>query len=581
MSLIGRFPLASTESSLIHRAYSSPSPYDLIRLAIQSLRNNQDKPANASVAELLNQYPGIAKQIFFLTWEAAGRPTPLTQPEIAHPEFGKLAFFGEEGRSISRELKLEILFRVEKASCSLCSTEMIDSQLVYTDGRYWNVLCPLTPATNGHLLIVPLRHADKFDQLTAEEAAELVKVIQKCAKVFLHLYQADDYQTASKNAGPSDRSLPHFHLHLTPTPPESAENVEELGFGMGHSLPIRKMRSAFEVVVHNPSELACIEKLLTSQSATEVDHHLLRVGLKWRLETLFHRMPDEQQKEQIRGLLTQLEGARVATKCDYYANLKEIDHHFAPFLLPFSRGRDRHPPCMPYRFNQVFSAGIAMNGSYIKFPEEGQSYHLAPTYCIAMSAPMPTYIPHTLGMYMQENVKIVINLTAFEEGEFVKAHRYLPSASKETVRHEDYSITSTEISHTSLPDSWMLEQNKCLLQLEDKEHEIISYHVQGWKDFTPGSIPAIVAVIKIIVDYEKHFGKGVIAVHCSGGVGRTGVFIAGKKVYERLLQGEEPDIRQIAASMRMQRKYLGGSEEQYKVVWELYEEFKRQIASAL
>lgn len=575
-----RLPSLTTSiTSLLQYAQPSPSAHDLVSQAILALSRKQRDLVKAAIIELTNKYPDVAQQIFFYTWEVAGRPTPETMPEIAHPDFGRLAFIDEEGRSISNEQKMEILSRVEKTTCELCNPGIVDEQIVYWDGRYWNVICPSAPAMQGHLTIVPRRHVDRFDHLSAEEAGSLIKVLKKCGKVFQHLYQTDGYITTSLNAGSSDQSLPHFHMHLIPTLFDTTQVLAHLA----PSFLLKRLgtiRETFEQVVHYPKEIKSLGKLYFSPCQSEIDSKLLHTGVRWRLEVLLQRVSNENQKLQIRSLLERLVDSRIATKSHFFENLREIDHQLSSSTLPFSYGRDRHSSCTPFRFNQVFSCCTPMNGSFIKFPEDGQPYSTAKTYCIAMNAPLPPYFPLTLNMYIEQNVKLVINLTEFEEGDIIKADRYLPTTPLETVRHRNYSITCNAIAQTPLSNDWILEQNECLLKDEDRHHLFTSFHLRGWKDHTPGNVSSIAFAIKMIAKYEKLCAKGTIVVHCSGGIGRTGVFIIGKKILEDIEQGKDPDIRSIAASLRLQRRILGGSEEQYKVLYGLPDEFRRLISSS-
>jgi protein tyrosine phosphatase/diadenosine tetraphosphate (Ap4A) HIT family hydrolase len=561
-------------TSILLYTQPSPSAHDLVKQAIQALSAHQKHLVKAAITELDDKYPDVAKQIYFLTWEAAGRPTLETNPDIAHADFGKLAFNGEEGRSISNERRMEILSRLEKTTCELCNPAVVDEQIVYWDGKYWNVLCPSSPAARGHLIIEPRRHVDQFHQLTEEEAGALVKVYRKCAKVYQHLYRTGDYQSTLQNAGPSDRSLPHFHLHLIPVVVDPVAEVSDSSPSTAMKR-IGEIRETFAQVILYPQEIKSLGKLLFSSCTSEVNSKLLNTGIRWRLEVLLERVSNDALKKQIQPLLEHLGDARIATQSQFFTNLKELDHRLSFNTVPFSLGRDRHDNCTPFRFNQVSSRLIPMNGSFIKFPEDGQSYSTAQTYCIAMNAPLSSYFRLALQMYMEQNVKIVVNLTEFEEGEVIKADRYLPSVPHETVQHGNYSITSNAVAQTQLPNEWILEQNDCLLKDGHRDHVFTSFHLRGWKDHTPGYVPPIAAAIKMIAEFQKLLEKGMLVVHCSGGIGRTGVFIAGKKIFDAIEQKTDPDIRWIAACMRLQRKLLGGSEEQYKVLWGLPDEFKR------
>lgn len=50
--------------------------------------------------------PLLQNKIYFKLWEAAGSPTPETRPDIAHADFGRLAFLNQEGRTAPLQQKI-------------------------------------------------------------------------------------------------------------------------------------------------------------------------------------------------------------------------------------------------------------------------------------------------------------------------------------------------------------------------------------------------------------------------------------------------------------------------------------------
>ncbi len=74
-----------------------PRLVQVLRDALKNLQSGKQKEALEQVGTLATFSPTTLNNIFAKTWEAAGKPTPRTNPKIAHDKFGKIAFFDYKG----------------------------------------------------------------------------------------------------------------------------------------------------------------------------------------------------------------------------------------------------------------------------------------------------------------------------------------------------------------------------------------------------------------------------------------------------------------------------------------------------
>ena len=79
----------------------------------------------------------------------------------------------------------------------------------------------LFPISPGHLLIVPTRHVERFDELTLEELDALSRMTHKLsAAVMLTQLKAnqrpDGYNILNNNGTVAQQHLPHLHIHIIP-----------------------------------------------------------------------------------------------------------------------------------------------------------------------------------------------------------------------------------------------------------------------------------------------------------------------------------------------------------------------------
>ncbi len=326
--------------------------------------------------------------------------------------------------------------------------------------------------------------------------------------------------------------------------------------------------------VHDELEFC---KSLMGKGLTSIIH----LGIRWRMEVLL-TVADPDHRESVEQLLKEVKNLPVGGFPQrFYNQLGSVDMALRKSCLPFSLGRDRYLPVTPYRFNQAcLRDGTPLNASFIKFPKEHEDYPHAGVFCVALSAPLPEYAEQTLRYFAETNIKTVINLTDFEEGSHIKAHRYLPERVGDFAIYRSASVKLQSIGEEALFSAMHLTTKTCEVYVDHAAHQFKEFHVKGWRDFTPGDPNAVALLIERVAEYEKEFdwSAGPSAVHCSAGVGRTGVVIGGMKIRELCSKGIEPDVRWIAASMRMQRTSLGGSREQYHMLWELAKLFKSRTA---
>jgi ATP adenylyltransferase len=102
--------------------------------------------------------------------------------------------------------------------CVFCSTsEPGRDDLILFRGRVSFVILNLYPYNNGHLMVVPDRHAPDLATLTAEEAAELMRLTRHAEIALTEAYAPQGINIGinlGKAAGAG--VLDHLHVHLVP-----------------------------------------------------------------------------------------------------------------------------------------------------------------------------------------------------------------------------------------------------------------------------------------------------------------------------------------------------------------------------
>ena len=72
------------------------------------------------------------------------------------------------------------------------------------------------PITPGHSLVTPLRHVQKFEELTPEEKAAIFELAAEVKEALRKAFGAEGFNHAWNEGAVAGQSIPHFHLHIIP-----------------------------------------------------------------------------------------------------------------------------------------------------------------------------------------------------------------------------------------------------------------------------------------------------------------------------------------------------------------------------
>ncbi|XP_025845383.1 tyrosine-protein phosphatase non-receptor type 20 isoform X10 [Vulpes vulpes] len=127
------------------------------------------------------------------------------------------------------------------------------------------------------------------------------------------------------------------------------------------------------------------------------------------------------------------------------------------------------------------------------------------------------------------------------------------------------------ISRETLPSSSQKKTPRSVTHKTGTSHFVKHVQFTNWPDHgTPASVDGFIKYVRFA---RKSHLTGPILVHCSAGVGRTGVFLCVDVVFCAIEKNFPFNIRNIVAQMREQRYGMIQTKEQYffcyKVVLEV------------
>ncbi len=105
-------------------------------------------------------------------------------------------------------------------SCDFCENNLID-RTIFCD-EVTMAFLTITPIVPGHVLVCPVRHIAKIDELTGNEWDALRKTIEKMKVVLQKARGATGFNIAWNEGKDAGQSVPHLHVHIVPRQPGDA-----------------------------------------------------------------------------------------------------------------------------------------------------------------------------------------------------------------------------------------------------------------------------------------------------------------------------------------------------------------------
>ncbi|MCD7840884.1 MAG: HIT family protein [Lachnospiraceae bacterium] len=112
-------------------------------------------------------------------------------------------------------------------NCIFCKIARgdIPSATLYEDEEF-RVILDLGPASKGHALILPKKHAANLFELPDETAAKALVVAKRIAGQLKEGLHADGLNLVQNNGAAAGQTVEHFHIHLIPRYQDDTVNVK-------------------------------------------------------------------------------------------------------------------------------------------------------------------------------------------------------------------------------------------------------------------------------------------------------------------------------------------------------------------
>lgn len=104
-----------------------------------------------------------------------------------------------------------------KEDCIFCKiiNGDIPSNTIYENSEF-KVIMDASPATKGHVLILPKEHFDDIYDIDAETAGRLFQLASVVARALKEALHCDGLNILQNNGTIAGQTVFHFHMHLIP-----------------------------------------------------------------------------------------------------------------------------------------------------------------------------------------------------------------------------------------------------------------------------------------------------------------------------------------------------------------------------
>lgn len=106
---------------------------------------------------------------------------------------------------------------MRKDDCIFCKLANgdIPTNAVYEDDVV-KAIFDLSPASKGHIIILPKKHFDDIFSMDEESAAHVFKIAAKLAKAVKKALNCDGLNILQNNGEIAGQTVFHFHIHIIP-----------------------------------------------------------------------------------------------------------------------------------------------------------------------------------------------------------------------------------------------------------------------------------------------------------------------------------------------------------------------------
>ncbi|XP_027028227.1 tyrosine-protein phosphatase non-receptor type 21 isoform X2 [Tachysurus fulvidraco] len=250
--------------------------------------------------------------------------------------------------------------------------------------------------------------------------------------------------------------------------------------------------------------------------------------------------------------------------------------------LPENAERNRFQDVLPYDETRVELVPTKenntgyINASHIKLTIGGEEWNY-----IAAQGPLPNTCQDFWQMVWEQGVAIIAMVTAEEEGGREKSFRYWPRLGS---RHNTVTYGRFKITTRFRTDSGCYATTGLKIKhlLTGQERTVWHLQYMDWPDHScPEDFKGFLSYLEEIQSVRRHTNSTSdpkntnppVLVHCSAGVGRSGVVILSEVMVACMEHNEMLDVPTVLSLLRQQRMMMVHTVSQYTFIYKVLIQF--------
>ncbi|KAM9317314.1 tyrosine-protein phosphatase non-receptor type 14 [Gastrophryne carolinensis] len=350
--------------------------------------------------------------------------------------------------------------------------------------------------------------------------------------------------------------------------------------------PVSEMFSAEDAIVEREIMMRNLQK--QEMAALEAQKRPLMLAALNGLSVSRIPLPEDQTDdsgmlpvdERCKALRRKLEEGMVFTEYEQIPKRK-TDAIFTTALFPENLERNRVREVLPYEENRVELVPTKenntgyINASHIKVVVGDKEWRY-----IATQGPLPQTFHDFWQMVWEQGVNVIAMIMSEEEEGRAKSHRYWPKLGS---RHNSSTYGKFKVTTNFRTDSGCYATTGLKIKhlLSGQERTVWHLQFTDWPDHgCPEEVQGFLSYLEEIQSVRRHANSMLdshnnppVLVHCSAGVGRTGVVILTELMMRSLEQNEKMEIPMMLNYLREQRMFLIQTIAQYKFVYQVLIQF--------
>jgi ATP adenylyltransferase len=137
--------------------------------------------------------------------------------------------------------------------CIFCAVQQDDPRVevlkVYEEEQLF-ICLNLFPYNPGHLMVIPTRHVEKFEELSEQERNRVFQVTLDCQRCLESLYHPTGFNVGYNQGKYAGASIAHVHIHIVPRYKSELGYIDIVGQTRIVVLPVSEVYKTIKREIH-------------------------------------------------------------------------------------------------------------------------------------------------------------------------------------------------------------------------------------------------------------------------------------------------------------------------------------------